>query len=87
ATVFRLDTVQLRAREGRVRCGRCHTVFDAVDAMVELPLPRGAGGSTPADSSPSADAPHPEHSHATLSVLAAPAIETPAQSPADIITD
>ncbi|WP_018413153.1 DUF3426 domain-containing protein [Methyloversatilis thermotolerans] len=38
ATVFRVDTVQLRAREGRVRCGRCHAVFDALDAMVELPL-------------------------------------------------
>lgn len=87
ATVFRLDTVQLRAREGRVRCGRCHTVFDAVDAMVELPLPRSAAAPAQADSDVAADAPPPEHSHATLSVLAAPAIETPAQSPADVITD
>lgn len=47
ATVFRVDTVQLRAREGRVRCGRCHTVFDAVDAMVELPLPKASDGSPP----------------------------------------
>lgn len=87
ATVFRLDTVQLRAREGRVRCGRCHTVFDAVDAMVELPLPRSAVAAPQADSHQAADAPPPEHSHATLSVLTAPAIETPAQSPADVITD
>lgn len=88
ATVFRLDTVQLRAREGRVRCGRCHTVFDAVDAMVELPLPRSPGGATAIDDSPAREAPPPpEQSHATLSVLAAPDIEAPSQSPADVITD
>lgn len=87
ATVFRLDTVQLRAREGRVRCGRCHTVFDAVDAMVELPLPRSAGTGAQADSSPTAEAAPPEQSHATLSVLAAPDIEAPTPSPADLVAD
>lgn len=88
ATVFRLDTVQLRAREGRVRCGRCHTVFDAVDAMVELPLPRSPGIATAIDDSPASEAPPPpEQSHATLSVLAAPDIEAPTPSPADVVTD
>jgi len=51
ATVFRVDTVQIRAREGRVRCGRCHAVFDALDAMVDITALRAAGpgatGSTP----------------------------------------
>lgn len=68
STVFRLDTVQLRAREGRVRCGRCHTVFDAVDAMVELPLPKPvsaaaaipAGPPAPSPSVPPAPEPSPD---------------------------
>ncbi|OYW26274.1 MAG: hypothetical protein B7Z51_10240, partial [Methyloversatilis sp. 12-65-5] len=51
ATVFRVDTVQIRAREGRVRCGRCHAVFDALDAMVDIASLRASGqvaaGSTP----------------------------------------
>lgn len=43
ATVFRVDTVQIRAREGRVRCGRCHAVFDALDAMVDIATLRATG--------------------------------------------
>jgi predicted Zn finger-like uncharacterized protein len=43
ATVFRVDTVQIRAREGRVRCGRCHAVFDALDAMIDIAALRAAG--------------------------------------------
>lgn len=39
ATVFRVDTAQIRARDGRVRCGRCQAVFDALDAMVDIPAP------------------------------------------------
>ena len=61
ATVFRVDTVQLRAREGRVRCGRCHAVFDALDAMVDIAALRAAGpvatGSTPIDAPPSPASP------------------------------
>lgn len=99
ATVFRVDTVQLRAREGRVRCGRCHTVFDAVDAMVDVPLPKS--GDTPAPAaadlaSPSAAtdienaapvADEPEHSHATLTFAAEPDIELLADDPAAVTTE
>ncbi|MBL8477191.1 MAG: zinc-ribbon domain-containing protein [Methyloversatilis sp.] len=63
ATVFRVDTVQIRAREGRVRCGRCHAVFDALDAMVDIAALRAAGpvatGSTPVDAPPSPASPPP----------------------------
>lgn len=63
ATVFRVDTVQIRAREGRVRCGRCHAVFDALDAMVDIAALRAAGpvatGSTPIDAPPSPASPLP----------------------------
>lgn len=99
ATVFRVDTVQLRAREGRVRCGRCHTVFDAVDAMVDVPLPRNGDTPAPAvaalatppssteieNAAPVAD--EPEHSHATLTFAAEPDIELRADDPAAVTTD
>lgn len=35
ATVFRVQPGQLSARGGRVRCGRCHLVFDGVAALLE----------------------------------------------------
>lgn len=99
ATVFRVDTVQLRAREGRVRCGRCHTVFDAVDAMVDVPLPKS--GDTPAPAVAALATPpssteienaapvpdEPEHSHATLTFAAEPDIELRADDPAAVTTD
>ncbi|MFZ5504154.1 MAG: DUF3426 domain-containing protein [Pseudomonadota bacterium] len=98
ATVFRVDTVQLRAREGRVRCGRCHTVFDAVDAMVDVPLPKSGDTPAPAaaDLAPPATseiehaapvADEPEHSHATLTFAAEPDIELLADDPAAVTTE
>ncbi len=68
ATVFRVDTVQIRAREGRVRCGRCHAVFDALDAMVDVPAAPAQAASEHAAAAP----PAPEDSHATLNVVDAP---------------
>lgn len=39
ATTFRVTPEQLKARLGRVRCGQCHAVFNALDALVEeVPL-------------------------------------------------
>lgn len=35
ATAFRAQREQLAARGGRVRCGRCGAVFDAISALVE----------------------------------------------------
>lgn len=35
ATAFRASSEQLAAREGRVRCGKCATVFDGIKALVE----------------------------------------------------
>lgn len=101
ATVFRVDTVQLRAREGRVRCGRCHTVFDAVDAMVDVPLPKSGDTPAPAaadlappplategaSATPDTSAPEPEHSHATLTVATEPDIELLAEDQAAVTTD
>lgn len=35
-TVFRITAEQLSLREGRVRCGQCHSVFDGRRYLVEL---------------------------------------------------
>jgi predicted Zn finger-like uncharacterized protein len=35
ATVFRVSTEQLQARQGKVRCGHCANVFNALDALLD----------------------------------------------------
>lgn len=37
ATHFRVTTEQLKARSGRVRCGQCQHVFNALDSLIEEP--------------------------------------------------
>jgi len=39
ATTFRVTSEQLKARQGRVRCGACQEVFSALDTLVEEVLP------------------------------------------------
>lgn len=34
-TVFRVTSEQLRARAGKVRCGRCQNVFNALDSLLD----------------------------------------------------
>jgi predicted Zn finger-like uncharacterized protein len=36
-TSFRVTPEQLKVRAGKVRCGKCQTVFNALDSLVELP--------------------------------------------------
>jgi predicted Zn finger-like uncharacterized protein len=38
-TVFRVTPEQIKARAGRVRCGYCQAVFDALDALVDEATP------------------------------------------------
>lgn len=38
ATHFRVTTEQLKVRSGRVRCGACQHVFNALDALIEEPM-------------------------------------------------
>lgn len=38
ATNFRVTPDQLKARAGRVRCGECQNVFNALDTLIEEPL-------------------------------------------------
>lgn len=67
-TMFRVVQDQLRVSEGWVRCGRCDTVFNALDALVDLdaepgtaPAPAPAQGRAPTDEPFYADAGAEEH--------------------------
>ena len=37
-TVFRVTPEQLKARAGKVRCGHCQAVFNALDSLLETPV-------------------------------------------------
>ena len=52
-TMFRVVQDQLRVSEGWVRCGRCDTVFNAMEVLVDLDAEAAAAG---ADAAPSDDA-------------------------------
>ena len=48
ATAFRVTEPQLRARAGRVRCGRCGALFDALAALGSDPASRPTRGDSEA---------------------------------------
>lgn len=54
ATTFRITSEQLKARQGRVRCGACQEVFSALDTLIEevLPQPAVAAATAPVESPP-----------------------------------
>ncbi len=39
STVFRITPEQIRVRHGQVRCGRCQRLFNALDSLLEAPIP------------------------------------------------
>lgn len=70
ATAFRVGPEQLKKRQGRVRCGACHQVFDALDGLIEVTAP----GSSP----------EPESAPGSMNIAPlAPLVEVamPAQQP------
>lgn len=74
-TLFRVTAEQLRARSGRVRCGRCRTAFNALDQLDELSARRApAPGAAPTEARPVAPAPEPPLAEGT-SPAATPAAE------------
>lgn len=48
-TTFRVTTEQLKVRLGKVRCGSCQQVFNALEALVDA-LPDAAANNLPAES-------------------------------------
>lgn len=47
AALFRVSAAQLQARQGRVRCGRCATIFDGFRDLATLPEKAPADGGRP----------------------------------------
>ena len=46
-TTFRVTPEQLKARAGKVRCGQCQAVFNALDSLVDAPFEAPSATSTP----------------------------------------
>lgn len=70
-TTFRVTPEQLKARHGKVRCGECQEVFDALETLIEA-APTVAA---PAIVEPPQPAPEPEPGAPALNEEAAPAEE------------
>ena len=47
ATSFRVTPEQLKLRAGKVRCGKCQTVFNAIDSLLESPVHGTTAGPVP----------------------------------------
>lgn len=75
-TRFRVTPEQLKARAGRVRCGECQHVFNALDSLIEAPVPAAAQLASDSRQPPLAS-PEPDPvvtAEATPLVAAAPAV-------------
>ena len=87
-TSFRVTPEQLKARAGKVRCGQCQGVFNALDSLVDAPANAPAAnepGAAPAEfSKPTPQhAPQPAHSLAEIHFLP---VEEPAPTPQQAIS-
>jgi predicted Zn finger-like uncharacterized protein len=74
-TIFRVVQDQLKVSEGWVRCGRCDTVFNAVEALFDLERETPPAWHAPQHTPP------PHGSHAGAHTDAAPAREPEWQAP------
>lgn len=81
-TTFRVTPEQIKARAGKVRCGKCQEVFNALDTLIETPagdLPPTPPAATVA--APARETPVTDDSPAVTAP--APPAEVPERSPAD----
>lgn len=83
-TTFRVTPEQVKARHGKVRCGRCQHVFDAIEFLVDaMPVAAAQEAGTPAtataqDTAPDGAAASPASAHADSIDTATLAAEAPA---------
>ena len=77
-TVFRISAPQLKAAGGRVRCGHCSHVFNALDKLLEHLPP----GYTPGTPPPSARRPNAQRPAAPAAGQPAPGAPPPGAKPA-----
>lgn len=86
ATNFRVTPEQLKARAGRVRCGECQNVFNALDTLIEEPLampaPTADVGVAPAPTVEELPNWPPDTQESPSSPLTATSAALPATSPA-----
>lgn len=88
STTFRVTPEQVKVRQGKVRCGRCQHVFDAIEALVEAAIaPATATTPTPIPDAAPAVAPAPAPSTAPLTESAAATDAEPKIAPASTAAD
>lgn len=76
-TSFRVTPEQLKLRAGRVRCGKCQSVFNALDTLLEAPAPERIDVAPPPPTlQPAAPAPLDESSDLALADSVEPAAAT-----------
>jgi predicted Zn finger-like uncharacterized protein len=87
-TTFRVTPEQVKVRHGKVRCGRCQHVFDAieflVDAAVAAPPPIAAAEVLPVEKAAPAAPPAIEVPPLAVATAARPAVE-PIAAPAETV--
>lgn len=85
STTFRVTPEQLKARQGRVRCGACQSVFNALDTLVETAIVPPTPIPTPAQAAAPMAAPTTEMpAEPAIEPAMEPTIEAPAE-PTDIV--
>lgn len=91
-TTFRVTPEQLKARQGKVRCGECQEVFNALDTLIEAPatvaMPvEEAASVLPAESLPVTDTTDTVAAPTSADEPAEPAEqpEKPAEAPAEAV--
>lgn len=86
STAFRVTPEQLKARAGRVRCGHCSGVFNALETLVDAPpaAETAEAAASQSESTPSApvESPRPEPSHEGIR-QEVPASELPDEASGD----
>ena len=90
STVFRVTPEQLRVRAGKVRCGQCQGVFNALESLMNAPLPEvqpPAPGGFPPPTLASLESPEPAGSTAEDLRQAAPPVAKPDAASAAIAVD
>lgn len=83
-TTFRVTPEQLKARAGKVRCGECQTVFNALDNLLEEGMPSAPPAPPAAEPPPPVAAPAADPAP-SFEAAAAPETLTPA-APAEAAT-
>lgn len=86
STTFRVTPEQVKARQGKVRCGRCQHVFDAIESLVEaavIPPTVATGATVPAPAPVVAPPPPPEAAEALPAPALAPIVEPAAAAVAE----